>query len=412
MKKSISLCWLIPLSMFIISSGDGDLETRARQWHKAIFTLDTHCDTPLHMQREDWDVGMHHDPNERGSGKIDLPRMENGNLDGEFFALFVAQKPCTPENYRQAFATINTLLTLVEKMCERYADKIALTRTPEQAFANEKKGLLSAFLGVENGFGLGHEIKNIAYFYDRGVRYITLCHTQNNDICDSSNDEKGPFHNGLSDFGREVIAEMNRIGMLVDVSHVSDSAFYQAIRYSRAPVFASHSCCRALCNNPRNLTDDMIRALAAKGGVVQICFFSEYLKHLPANPEREKALKQLEEKYGNWSEITDPEVRRKFGAEWTAINETYPRPMATVQDVADHIDHVVKLVGIDYVGIGTDFDGGGGVIGCSEVSQMPNLTVELVRRGYSKEDIEKIWGGNFMRVWRRAMAIAQEWKNG
>ncbi|MBN2354642.1 dipeptidase [candidate division KSB1 bacterium] len=410
MKKLPFLILLIPLVVLAQPGSDQDAVTRGRELHRDIFTLDTHCDTPLRMQRGGWDVGEYHDPTSRFSGKIDLPRMQNGNLDAEFFALFVAQKDCNPENYRNAFEKANQLLFKVQEMCQKYPGMIALTQTPEKAYENEKEGLLSAFMGIENGFALGHDLKHISYFFDRGVRYITLCHTRNNDICDSSTDGKGPEHDGLSEFGRQVVTEMNRLGMLVDVSHISDTSFYQVLDHSRAPVFASHSCCRALCNHPRNLSDEMIKALAAKGGVLQICFFSDYLRTPPPDPEREKALKALYTQYGPWDKMTDQDKRRQFRTEFMEIDSRYPRPLATVKDIVDHIEHVIKLVGIDYVGIGTDFDGGGGVTDCYDVSQMPNITLELLRRGYSNKDIEKIWGGNFMRVFRSATRTAQEWR--
>ncbi|MBN1999201.1 membrane dipeptidase, partial [candidate division KSB1 bacterium] len=239
-----------------------------------------------------------------------------------------------------------------------------------------------------------------------GVRYITLCHVRNNDICDSSNDPAGAEHNGLSEFGKQAVAEMNRLGIMVDVSHISDKSFYDVLEYSQAPVMASHSSARAICDNPRNLDDRMIRALAKNGGVMQICILSDYVKTLPVNPLREAKLDSLRNIYGPWADITDEKVKQKYLEEYNAVNDRYPRPRATVADVVDHIDHVVKLVGIDYVGIGTDFDGGGGVEGCDDVSEMGNITAELLKRGYSQQQIAKIWGGNFLRVFQQVEALA------
>ena len=231
--------------------------------------------------------------------------------------------------------------------------------------------------------------------YDLGVRYITLAHTRNNDICDSSTDSNGPEHDGLSSFGQEVVKEMNRIGMMIDVSHISDKAFYDVLDLSNVPVIASHSSCRALCETPRNLSDDMLLALKQNGGVIQICILSEYIKTPDPNPELEAALGALKEKYGDFRGLPD-DKKRLVRQETKAIQEKYEK-LATVKDVVDHIDHVIQVIGIEYVGIGTDFDGGGGVEGCKTVADVKNITIELLRRGYSKSDIAEIWGGNLMR---------------
>ena len=194
---------------------------------------------------------------------------------------------------------------------------------------------------------------------------------------------------------------------MVDVSHTSDQTIRDVLAISQAPVIASHSSVRALCNHPRNLSDELIKGIAAKGGVIQICLVSSFIKEVPPNPEREKALAELRKKYGQWNEIKDEATREKLREEFRKIREKYPSPRATVKDVVDHIDYVVKLVGVDYVGVGTDFDGGGGVEGCNDVTELPNITVELLRRGYSEEEIAKIWGGNLLRVFREVEKVAQ-----
>ncbi len=245
----------------------------------------------------------------------------------------------------------------------------------------------------------------------KGVRYITLCHIGDNDICDSSTDRSHPEDRGLSAFGRDVVRECNKVGMLIDVSHASDRSFFAILEASTAPVIASHSCARALCDNPRNLSDDMLKALAAKGGVMQMCFLSTYIRKPSPNPERDKALKAFEEKYDRPGMRDDEESRRRLHEEYDAIREKYPSEKATVADLVDHIDHVVKVVGIDYVGIGTDFDGGGGITGCDDVSGMIHVTEELLRRGYSEPDIAKIWSGNFMRVFRKAIEVSGKIKS-
>ena len=238
-----------------------------------------------------------------------------------------------------------------------------------------------------------------------GARYIGLSHTSNNQICDSSTDGGGPEHNGLSDFGKEVVKEINRIGMLIDVSHISDDAFWDVLEISEHPVVATHSNARAVCDHPRNLTDEMIVALAERGGVVQITFLPSYVKTIEQKPEVLEARRAVREKYNNFRNLDDETMAEGWAA-WQRINEEYPVKLPTVSDFVDHIDHVVELVGIDYVGIGSDFDGGGILEDCRDVSEMKNITRELLARGYSEEDIEKIWSGNFFRVFNEVIAAS------
>lgn len=394
-----------------ITLEEKDLLTRAKEIHRKIVTVDTHCDTAMMLLRPNWNPAEEHDPKAPGSGKIDLPRMKKGGLDAEFFAAFVAQGPRTEEGYRQARQRAEDLIKAVKDMVAKNQNLIGLAYSPQEAYRLKKQGRLVAFLGIENGYAIGRDLGLIKYFYDQGVRYITLCHTSDNDICDSSTDRQDPEDHGLSEFGRQVVAECNRVGMIIDISHASDKSFYDVLSLSRAPIIASHSCARAVCDNPRNLTDDMIKALARKGGVVQICFLSAYVKTPKPNPERDSALAELRAKYGNWRSVQDESLRQKIMAEMEEINRKYPADLATVQDLVDHIDHVVKLVGVDYVGIGTDFDGGGGVLGCNDASEMINVTVELLKRGYTEKEIEKIWGKNFFRVFNQVTEVARKLKS-
>ena len=411
----LSATMVLALIGFIISctrpevriSGE-NLEDRARELHKRMLTVDTHCDTAMMLLRGNWDPAERHDPKLPGSGKIDLPRMKEGGLDAEFFAAFVAQGPRNEVGYSQAKKRTEDLIQAVKKMVEVNSSLIGLAFSPEDAYRLKKQGKLIAFLGIENGYALGQDLSLVKYFYDLGVRYITLCHSADNDICDSSTDRNESQDKGLSEFGRRVVEECNRVGMIVDISHASDKSFYDVLEASRAPIIASHSCTRAICDNPRNLTDEMIRALAKKGGVIQVCFLSAYVKAPKPNPERDQAMAELRAKYGNWRTIQDDILREKIMSEIQEINRKYPADLATVKDLVDHIDHVVKLVGVDYVGIGTDFDGGGGVLGCNEVSEMINVTKELLSRGYSEKDIEKIWGKNFFRVFRQVREVSRK----
>ncbi len=385
-----------------------DLAVQARLIHDRVLTVDTHCDTASRLPGGNWDIGVRHNSGDRASGKVDLPRMVEGGLDAEFFAVFVGQGERTEQGYDRAKEWALRTLDAIHAMCEKYPDLVGLALTPDDAYRLEKRGMRIAFIGLENGYPIGKDLENVAEFYEKGVRYITLCHSRDNDICDSSTDRQDPEDRGLSDFGREVVAACNRLGMMVDVSHISDKSFYDVLDVTKAPVIASHSSCRALCDSPRNLSDEMIRALAENGGVIQICFLSSYLRKPEPNPERDQALKELREKYGSIREIQDEAVRKKAREEYGAINARYPREMATVEDVVDHIEHVIEIAGVDHVGIGTDFDGGGGVEGCNDVSEMFRVTEELARRGHSEEEIAKIWGGNVMRVLRRVMAVSAE----
>ena len=369
--QSVVLCMFV--SLLLLAScqaklSEEPLEVKARRIHDQALTVDTHCDTPSRLTGGNWDISVRHDPSDRAGGRVDLPRMAEGGLDAEFFAVFTGQGERTEQGYARAKEWALKVLDAIHAMCDKYPGLVSLALTPDDAYRIEKEGKRVAFIGMENGYPVGKSLENLEEFYKKGVRYLTLCHSRDNDICDSSTDRQDPEDRGLSDFGREVVAACNRLGMMVDVSHISDKSFYDVLAVSKAPVIASHSSCRALCDNPRNLSDAMIRDLARKGGVIQICFLSAYLRTPKPNPERDQALKDLREKYGSMRAIEDEAVRKKAREEFEAINAKYPSERATVADVVDHIEHVIKIAGVDYVGIGTDFDGGGGVEGCNVVS--------------------------------------------
>ncbi|HNY14197.1 MAG TPA: dipeptidase [Bacteroidales bacterium] len=379
----------------ILSSGCASTEERlikqADKLHREILTVDTHCDTPMSLMEENFDLGTRHE-----KGCVDFPRMKEGGLDAEFFAAYLAQGPRNDSAYSAVHKETLAILNAIHENVSANNTMAEIAVTPGDAYRLKKNGKLSAFIGIENGYAIGKDLSLIKAYYDMGARYITLCHSGNNDICDSSTDPAGAENNGLSAFGAEVVREMNRLGMMVDVSHISDKSFYDVIGVSKAPVIASHSSCRSLCSSPRNLSDDMLQALKTNGGVIQICILSNYVKTPEPNPELEARIKELRDKYGDFRKLPD-DLKNKFREERWEIYNKY-RVLATVPDVVDHIDHVVQVIGIDHVGIGTDFDGGGGVDGCRTVAEMKNITIELLRRGYSKSQIEKIWGGNVMRV--------------
>jgi membrane dipeptidase len=378
----------------------------SRAVHDRVLTVDTHCDTPMRMVRGDWNIAERHEPGQRGSGLIDLPRMKERGLDALFFAVYIGQGPRTPEATKAATDRAFLTLEAIHKMCEDNPEVVSLALTPDDAYRLEKEGKRAAFIGMENGYPIGTDLSLVEKFYDQGVRYITLCHSSDNDICDSSTDRQDPEDNGLTEFGEEVVAECNRLGIMIDLSHTSDQTFYDAIEYSKAPVIASHSCVRALCDAPRNLSDDMLKLLAEKQGVIQITMVSSYLRQEEPNPERDKALQEIQNKYGPRREINDEATMAKMREEYMAIMEKYPRQQATLEDLVNHIDYVVDLIGVDHVGIGTDFDGGGTIEGCEDVSQMYHITEELLRRGYSEAEIQKIWGGNIMRVFNQVIEVS------
>jgi len=389
--KKILCCSLLILILPACNNSEKQLLKLAERIHEKVLTVDTHCDTPMDMVGSDFDLGQRH-----AEGCVDFPRMAEGGLDAEFFAVFTDQGPRNDSAYSEVNRYAIEVLDAIHRNVEKNSDVSEIACTPEDAYRLKKSGKIAAFIGIENGYPIGKDILNIKKFHDQGARYITLSHTRNNDICDSSTDSKGPEHNGLSSFGKEVVEEMNRLGMMIDVSHISDKAFYDVIQLSGAPVIASHSSCRALCESPRNLNDDMLLALKNNGGVIQICILSEYIKIPDPNPELDTKRRELREKYGDYNSLPD-DKKKEMRNEYQAIKDKYKK-LATVKDVVDHIDHVIQVIGVDYVGIGTDFDGGGGVEGCKTVADMKNITIELLRRGYKKADIAKIWGGNIMRV--------------
>ncbi len=385
---------------------------KAKKIHAKIFTIDTHCDTPMQLMSKGFDLGKDNSPKEpSGFGsKVDFPRMQKGGMDAMFFAVYLGQGPRTPEGHEKARKTAMTIFDSVYAAVGRLPQMAKIVTTSEEAYALEKEGKRAIFLGMENGYMVGHDLALLKTYYDRGVRYLTLCHSSNNDICDSSTDPKGAEFGGLSSFGEKVVADMNRLGMMVDLSHTSDSTVLDVLRLSKAPVIASHSGAKALCDHPRNLTDDLARGIAKTGGVVQLVLLSGYIKKAAPNPELDAARAELTKKYGGATTggagtLTD-EQRTQFRAEMRAINQKFPTKLATLNDALDHLDHLVKVAGIDHVGIGGDLDGGGGLDGAFDVSEMENITIGLVQRGYSEKDIRKIWAGNLFRVMADVQKVA------
>lgn len=403
MKRNFLLALIFLLSFAFSSCSDEEtrIVKKADRIHNNILTVDTHCDTPMRLMRSDFDLGVRNE-----SGCVDFPRMEEGGLDSEFFAVFIGQGPRTQEGYQEAYERAVETFRRIHENVKKNSEMAELAFSVDDAYRIKKSGKRIAFTGIENGYPVGTDLSKVEEFYNLGARYITLSHSRNNDICDSSTDDRGADHNGLSEFGKQVVKEMNRLGMMVDVSHISDEAFYDVLETSTSPVIASHSSCRALCESPRNLNNDMLLALKDNGGVIQICILSNYLKQPEPNPVLEQKLNEIRVKYNDFEDLSEEEFD-KARREYYEVRNKY-RKLATVEDAVDHIDHVVRLTGIDYVGIGSDFDGGGGIEGVKDVSQMKNITYELLRRGYTRAEIEKIWGGNIMRVLRENEKLAKK----
>ena len=318
----------------------------AHQTHDRVLTLDTHCDTPMFFH-EGVQIGQ------RDTRiLVDLHKMDEGRQDATIMVAYLPQPTENPTAYA------DHIFDQIETLVHDNAQTVALARTPDDLWNNKRQGLKSIMLGIENGIALDGQLSNLQHFADRGIVYMTLCHNGDNEICDSAKGTK--THGGVSDFGREVIAEMNRLGILVDLSHAAESSFYDALELSRVPIVCSHSSARALCDHPRNLTDDQMRALAAKGGVAQTTIYHGFL--------------------------------RQHGE-------------ANILDVMAHLEHAIEVMGIDHVGLGTDFDGDGGVRGLASSSDLLQFTIQLLARRYSEADIQKIWGGNFLRVMAQAQAL-------
>jgi len=388
---------------------ESELIERALLIHKKVLTLDTHADTPLRMIEPGFSMSDRHDPNETGS-KVDYPRMIEGGLDAIFFAAFVSQDI---RNDKGNFRAKNLCVQMIDSILssiQQNSNVVGLALNPEDAYSLEKEGKRAIYIGIENGYPIGEDLSNIETYYKKGVRYITLVHSSNNDLADSATDPVGPEHNGISEFGSKVVKEMNRLGIMVDVSHGSDAVFYDAIKISKAPIIATHSNARSVTNHKRNMTDDMLKLIAKNGGVVQLTMLSNYLRDPVPNITAEKLKKELLSSIKPVDQMTtlEKETMRKRLNE---IDDNYPIAPANLKNVVDHIDHIVNVAGIDHVGIGCDFDGGGGIDGVFDVSQVMNITIELVKRGYNEDQIAKIWGGNLIRVFSEVQTIARKIKS-
>jgi len=393
MRTVLFLGVLLLLSERVNSQDQGSEKEGWRQLHYKIKTIDTHCDLPMKMSC--YDMGVEND-----KGYVDLPRMKKGGLDGEFMAVFIPQGKLDSTGREAAFQKANAIIDLIEKQCNANKSLCELGRDANDFYDITSSGRICIFLGMENGYPIGQDIDKLDYFYNRGARYLSLCHFEDNDICDSSTDDNNPGDNGLSEFGIQIVKRMNELGMIVDVSHISQKSFFDVIQYSKKPVIASHSCIQGVKNHPQNLTDKQLLALRGNGGVVQVNLVPDHLRKPVDVPEMKeemgKVMSWLNSKGG--FEKLNAEEKDYFTKETRRIKLKYTQGVGLVSEFVDHIDYVRKLIGIDYVGIGTDFEGGGCLGDCYTVSDIPNITIELFKRGYTESEVEKVWGGNFLRV--------------
>ena len=382
------------------------LDADAAAIHARVLTLDTHVDTPLFLMRPGFDFLKRHDPF-RQMSQVDWPRMQEGQLDAAFWAVYVGQGELTEAALATAAAQADRIFARIHQFVDDHAEQVALATSAADVRRIVASGRHAVLIGVENGYALGGDAQRVWRFRDRGARYIGLIHSRNNTLGDSATDPEGPLHGGLSELGKQAVKEMNRAGIMVDVSHASDAAFWDMLKLSTTPPMASHSSARAVYDHPRNMTDDMLKAIAERGGVVQVNTLGSYIAELVNSPERQAALDEMREELRAAQGGSREQALERFWLAMGAVNAKYPPPLATLDDVADHIDHMVAVMGVDHVGVGADFDGGGGVAGMYDVSEIGNLTAELLRRGYSESDIEKIWGGNLLRVLTEVEAMAE-----
>lgn len=411
---NLVLAFCLGSSLLLAAPGSGDdvaLRARAEKLHRNAIVLDSHNDITSAMLNDSFQLGQRgDDPNGKLKTQTDLRRLKAGGIDAEFFAIyvgagFVNKKPAEGGGAaRRALDMIGVVLDQVH----RYPDALEIASTAADIRRIAKQGKIAALMGIEGGHAIEDSLPALRLFYRLGVRYMTLTHVNSNDWADSEGDQSDStvaHHNGLTDFGRDVVREMNRLGMLVDISHVADKTFFDVIATTRAPVIASHSSARALANHPRNLSDDMLRVLARNGGVVMVNFYDGFLD--ARKTELALRTRVLEKEFARQF----PNDPKHVGVEvdkWYLANSPGQTPLSVLIDHIDHIDHIAKVAGIDHVGLGSDFDGAPAFPeDMEDISKLPNLTVALMKRGYSDTDIKKALGENFLRVMAAAERAAR-----
>jgi membrane dipeptidase len=401
LRAALAGCVLLLLVCSPILSpvrGD-DIAGRARKLHFSTIVLDTHDDTTQRFFSKTYDLAKRNP-----DGHIDIPRMKEGGMNAIFFSIWIDGRIMGPPAIQKALDQIDA----VHENVRRNSKDMVFCRTADEVRRAHKEGKIAALIGVEGGHMIGNDIRMVRIFGDLGVRYLTLSHFYNDEWADSSTDK--PAHNGLTDYGKEIVREMNRQGVMVDISHVSDKTFYDALAASKAPLIASHSSCRAICNHPRDMSDDMIRALAAKGGVIQINYEKSFI---------DQAYKDASDKFSGGVVAQLDQVKKACGDDEECLGKKMQEmerqataegklPRVSWERIIDHIEHVVKLVGVDHVGLGSDFDGASMPEGMDDCTHLPKITEALMRKGFSDDDIRKILGGNLLRVMEQNEKVARE----
>jgi len=394
-----AVCGLIAATILTRAALADEISERAHKLHFSSIVLDTHDDTTQRFFSKDYDIGK-----QNSGGHVDIPRMHEGGMNAIFFSIWIDGRIMGPAAVEKALDQIDAVRENVKK----YSKDMVLARTADDVRRAHAQGKIAALMGVEGGHMIGNDIRIVRIFADLGVRYITLSHFYNDEWADSSTDK--PAHNGLTDFGKDIVREMNRQGILVDISHVSDKTFYDALEVSKAPLLASHSSCRALCNHVRDMSDDMIKALAAKGGVIQI----NYEKSFIDQAYKDAYDKETGGVVQHMSELTkncnndEACIAREMAKMQQKLTAEGKLPHVSWERIIDHIDHAVKLVGADHVGLGSDFDGADMPEGMEDCSKLPKITEALLRKGYSEGDIRKILGENTLRVMEQAEQVSME----
>ena len=381
---------LIPVVSRSSSMSKDSVSEQARKTHFSSIVLDTHIDVTPKLQTA-WKFAEEHT-----DGHIDLPRMKKGGLNALFFSIYMSGTVTGPKAVSDAIERI----AAVHRLAEELPDQVALCVTADQVRKAHKQGKIAALLGMEGGHMINNSLAVLRMYAELGVRYLTLTHSVNTDWADSSGDQ--PKHNGLTDFGKDVVRELNRLGVTVDISHVSDKTFADAIEVSKAPMIASHSSCRAISGHARNMTDAMIKALAAKGGVIQINYLDQFIDNdlFQYSQKSQPLMRELQQKYPGRENAAKrrEEVAKQFG----------PAPKASWERIIDHIDHAVKLVGVEHVGLGSDFDGGSMPVGMEDCTHLPKITEALMKKGYSASDMKKILGENTLRLLADVERVSRE----
>jgi membrane dipeptidase len=399
-RACLSFCSLSLLCSLLIAPTNADeIAERARKLHFSSIVLDTHDDTTQRFFSKDFDIAKRNT-----DGSVDIPRMREGGMNAIFFSIWIDGRITGPPAVQKALDQIDAVYESIRKNSK----DMMLCRTAEDVRRAHEQGKIAALIGVEGGHMIGNDIRVLRIFGDLGVRYMTLSHFYNDEWADSSTDK--PAHNGLTNYGKEIVREMNRQGIMVDISHVSDKTFYDALEVSKAPLIASHSSCRALCNHVRDMSDDMIKALAAKGGVIQINYEMSFI---------DQAYKDASDKLSGGVVQVFDQVKKECGDDEACIGKKMTEmqqkavaegklPRVSWERIIDHIDHAVRLVGADHVGLGSDFDGASMPQGMEDASKLPKITEALMRKGYSNDDIRKILGGNLLRVMEQNEKVSHE----